>query len=44
MSKIKESKMKTNEKELAEDFSNQSYQNICRLKFELQGVSNKKVE
>lgn len=46
MSKIKEleTKIRTHERELADNFSNQLYQKICKLKFELQETYNKKVE
>lgn len=46
MSKIKEleNKIRTHERGLADNFSNQLYKNICKLKFELQEIYNKKVE
>ncbi len=39
-----DNKIKNNEKELSQYFSNQLYQDICKLKFELQEIYNKKVE
>lgn len=46
MSKIKEleSKIRIHERELANHFSNQLYQDICKYKFDLQEIYNKKVE
>lgn len=37
-----ENKIRTHERELAENFSNQLYQNISKLTFELQEIYNKK--
>uniref|UniRef100_A0A9J8CLD1 Reverse transcriptase domain-containing protein n=1 Tax=Cyprinus carpio carpio TaxID=630221 RepID=A0A9J8CLD1_CYPCA len=39
-----DNKIKNYEKELSQRFSNQLYQDICKLKFELQEIYNKKVE
>lgn len=39
-----DNKIKNYEKELSQYFSNQLYQDICKLKFELQEIYNKKVE